>query len=148
MFEGSGPRNNYVNPLALTSGWATSMLKYCLMHTLHLGVLHHVNGGAVLTLIEHNFLGAFAWLDTSVFGIVAPHFYGFWMPTCSNPSSSAGAATEKLAGHLQILTLRFRSWVRLHSISNPGGYLVDTWHMGQKEYYYPALSTIYFHNHF
>lgn len=51
-------RNDYVNPLVFTSGWRPSMLKYCVMHTLHLGILHHVNGGAFLTLKDYGYFGS------------------------------------------------------------------------------------------
>ena len=34
------------------------MIKYCMMHTLHLGLCHWVNAGALLTLIQHNFFGS------------------------------------------------------------------------------------------
>ena len=51
-------RKQYVNPLCMTVGWQPTMVKYCMMHTLHLGICHWVNGGALLTLIHHNFFGS------------------------------------------------------------------------------------------
>ena len=47
-----------VNPLCMTVGWQPTMVKYCMMHTLHLGICHWVNAGALLTLIHHNFFGS------------------------------------------------------------------------------------------
>ena len=38
-------------------GWHSSMIHYCLMHTLHLGILHHVNGGVLLCLMRLDFFG-------------------------------------------------------------------------------------------
>ena len=52
------PRYDYVNPLTFVIGWNHSMIHYCLMHTLHLGVLHHVNGGCLLCLMAFEFFGA------------------------------------------------------------------------------------------
>jgi len=46
------------DPLCMTVGWQPTMVKYCMMHTLHLGLCHWVNAGALLTLIHHNFFGS------------------------------------------------------------------------------------------
>lgn len=51
-------RYDYVNPLAFVQGFGSHMIQYCAMHTLHLGVLHHVNGGALLCLMAYDFFGA------------------------------------------------------------------------------------------
>ena len=64
-------RYDFVNPLAFVIGWHCSMIHYCLMHTLHLGLLHHVNGGCLLCLMDLEFFGAL-----SVF--ICPHDVAVW----------------------------------------------------------------------
>lgn len=51
-------RSNFINPLAYIIAFSPSMVQYCLMHTLHLGILHHVNGGALLCLMALGYFGA------------------------------------------------------------------------------------------
>ena len=58
---GTTPRTDYINPLAFVVGWRASHIHYCLMHTLHLGVLHHVNGGCLVCLMGFDFFGILLW---------------------------------------------------------------------------------------
>ena len=99
------------------------MLKYCLMHTLHLGLLHWVNGGAVLCLINHDFFGTFE-LRTFLYVMWFYDVICIFLPvnqSCSSqPIQLGGPRGEKLSVQLEVLSLRFRRWVNLHSIPNPG----------------------------
>ena len=60
-------RHEYVNPLAFVIGWHPSMIHYCMMHTLHLGVFHHVNGGCLLCLMSFDFFGTLIVFDLTLF---------------------------------------------------------------------------------
>lgn len=46
-------RKSYINPISFVIGFQPTMLRYCLMHTLHLGLCHFLNAGGVLTLMDH-----------------------------------------------------------------------------------------------
>ena len=52
-------RKGYVNPLMYTYGFLPAvMIGYCLMHCLHLGILHFLNGAALAVLLDHSFFGS------------------------------------------------------------------------------------------
>lgn len=51
------PRKNYVCPIAFVYGFGPHMLKYCAMHTIHLGILHWLNGASLQLLEQHHFFG-------------------------------------------------------------------------------------------
>ena len=57
VFSVRSVRKRYVNPIAFAYGFAPHMLKYCLMHTLHLGLLHFLNGASLTLLSEHGWFG-------------------------------------------------------------------------------------------
>lgn len=61
----NNPRNPYINPLAFLVGFHPTMIRYCLMHTLHLGLLHHVNGGILLCLMNFEYFGTLLQLELS-----------------------------------------------------------------------------------
>ena len=115
-------RTSYVNPLVFTSGWHPSMLKYCMMHTLHLGILHFVNGGAFITLSSHDFFGTLEMINLKKnlgnwFTLAPPDLtytkkIDLWTGVCR------GGGTVQ--SQLEILTLRFRRWVTVNSIPNHG----------------------------
>ena len=48
-------RKGFINPLAFTVGFDPTMIRYCLMHTLHLGLAHFCNGGALLCLMSFGY---------------------------------------------------------------------------------------------
>ncbi|CAK9060915.1 Uncharacterized protein SCF082_LOCUS32000 [Durusdinium trenchii] len=54
---------DYISPICMAVGWQPTMVKYCLMHTLHLGLCHHLNGGAWLTLDENGWFGNVCGVD-------------------------------------------------------------------------------------
>lgn len=47
----------YICPISFIACFQPSMLKYCLMHTMHLGLLHNLNAGGLLTLVECGWFG-------------------------------------------------------------------------------------------
>ena len=46
-----------MNPIALVYGFKPSMLKFCLMHVLHLGLLLFLNGASLTLLVEKEWFG-------------------------------------------------------------------------------------------
>lgn len=116
------------------------MIQYCMMHTLHLGLFHHVNGGCLLCLMNYDFFGTLILFDLTlflfpkkkrecvradIFGEVeytknhtklrASIFHG----TCDTPSwqpSFPGPKASKLGDQLETLTIRFRHWLQVNSI--------------------------------
>ena len=48
---------HHLCPLGLVAGFRPDMIKFCLMHTLHLGILQWLNGSAIYELIRYNYLG-------------------------------------------------------------------------------------------
>ena len=116
-------RKQYVNPLCMTVGWQPTMVKYCMMHTLHLGICHWVNGGALLTLIHHNFFGS----------STAPK-KAFNPPQSWLQSSHIGIqGTQSMAEIMHLLNRRFLDWCRLHGI-NPGQTFIGTAHLHQEDW--------------
>lgn len=67
-------RKQWVNPMAFTAGFHPEMIKYCLMHVLHLGVAHLCNGGALMVLMEHEFFGPSSSLQALVLLKYGPTF--------------------------------------------------------------------------
>ena len=107
----------------MTVGWQPTMVKYCMMHTLHLGICHWVNGGALLSLIHHNFFGS----------STAPK-KAFNPPQSWLQSSHIGIqGTQSMAEIMHLLNRRFLDWCRLHGI-NPGQTYIGTAHLHQEDW--------------
>ena len=49
--------STYRHPLYKLTGWDSSMIKYCSMHTVQLGLCQWVNGNSTIMLLERNFFG-------------------------------------------------------------------------------------------
>ena len=44
-------------PISFVYGFMPNMIKFCMMHTLHLGLLHVLNGASLTLLHEHAWFG-------------------------------------------------------------------------------------------
>lgn len=88
------PRKNYVHPLNMVYGFHPTMIKYCSMHTLHLGLLHFLNGGALITLAENGWLGGDSKQKISTFA-----------------GTAALTSTD-----MEQFTLRFHRWCAVHGV--------------------------------
>ena len=112
------------DPLCMTVGWQPTMVKYCMMHTLYLGLCHWVNAGALLTLIHHNFFGS----STARKTLNPPQT---WIDYFLQKVGIQG--TQTMTEIMHLLNRRFLDWCRLHII-NPGQTYIGTAHLHQEDW--------------
>ena len=129
-------RKGFINPLAFTVGFHPTLIRYCLMHTLHLGLAHFCNGGALLCLMSFGYFSnsefdnALFW---TIFNLVPSNFLRWFLSVlylntilglscednCSPQIPCGHAANAKAKdGHRQHFRSSWRLAMKPHGLAN------------------------------
>lgn len=88
------------------------MLKYCAMHTIHLGILHWLNGASLLLLEQHHFFGPPPMTTKDMMEIVTIRFRKW----CSSQGVRLVWGKKTFLFHLMMFFLHF-SLLRIETFS-------------------------------